>query len=167
MVIPLTDLCGNLFTEPVMLVETPSANVVVDAGSTVYYVCVGYDEDETDPPSITWKFGETPLTNGSSSLVTIYTKPVVLNNLTFTQSILELCGIQLKDDGNYSCSAIGSTNTTYTFELKVKVRLLILQCLDQEIGKIEVIVLKFSLKLLIAVLMGSCNCISLSYNCGK
>ena len=96
----------------------------------MYYVCVGYSESESDPPSITWNFGETLLTNGSRTLVTIYTKPLMLNNLTFTQSILELCGVQLKDDGNYSCSAIGSMNTTYTFELKVKVCLLILHAVS-------------------------------------
>ena len=148
-VTPLTGLCDNLFTGPVTLVETPSVNEVVDAGSTVYYLCIGYDDTESDPPSITWKFGETLLTNGSGSLVTIYTKPVVLNNLTITQSILELCRVQLKDDGNYSCSAIDSMNTTYTFELKVKVCLLILQYLDQEFWKIWVIVLKLSSKHLI------------------
>lgn len=113
-------------TESVMLVETPSADVEVDVGSTVYYVCVGYDE--TEPPSITWKFGETILTNGSQtdSLATVYTKEVVLNNLTFTQSILELCSVQVRNIGNYSCSAIGSTNVTYSFELKVRVCVLVL-----------------------------------------
>ena len=108
--------------ESVVLVEKPSANVEVDAESTVYYVCVGYDE--TDPPSITWKFGETLFTNRSSTLVSIYTNPVVLNNLTFTQSILELCSVQVRDNGSYSCSASGSTNASYSFELKVKVCLL-------------------------------------------
>ena len=109
------------FTESVMLVETPSAGVYVevDAGSTVYYVCVGYDE--LDPPSIMWKLGETVLTNGSGSLVTVYTKLVMLNNLTFTQSILELCGVQLENNGGYSCSAIGSMNSSYSFDLKVRV----------------------------------------------
>jgi hypothetical protein len=107
-----------------MLVETPSADVEVDAGSTVYYVCVGYDEFEPDhPPNITWKSGVTLLTNDSSSVANIYTKLVVLNNLTFTQSILELCSVQVQNNGGYSCSAIGSANTTYSFELKVRVSL--------------------------------------------
>ena len=113
-----------------MLVETPSADVEVDVGSTVYYVCVGYDE--TDPPSIMWKFGETVLTNGSQtdSLATVYTKEVVLNNLTFTQSILELCGVQAQNIGVYSCSAIGLTNVTYNFELKVRVCVLYILVLN-------------------------------------
>ena len=108
-----------------MLVETPKANVDVDARSTVYYVCVGYGED--DPPSITWRFGDRFLINGSminSASVTIYEKPVMLNNITFTQSILELCSVQVQDDGIYSCSAIGSSNASSSFELKVKVNLL-------------------------------------------
>ena len=111
------------FTGSVMLVETPSTGVEVDAGSTVYYVCVGYD-DELDPPNITWKFGNTLLKNDSS--VNIYTKLVELNNLTFTQSILELCGVQVQDNGGYSCSAIGSTNSTHSFDLKVKARTIII-----------------------------------------
>ena len=118
------------FTESVMLVETPSAGVYVevDAGSTVYYVCVGYDE--LDPPNITWKFGDKLLTNGS--LITVYTKPVVLNNLTFTQSILELCGVQLENNGGYSCSAIGSMNSSYSFDLKVRVSVTMI---NQELRK--------------------------------
>lgn len=107
-----------------MLVETPKANVEVDAGSTVYYVCVGYGDD--DPPSITWRFGDKVLTNDSTinsalSLVAIYEKPVVLNNVTFTQSILELCSVQTQDDGIYSCSAVSTSNASSTFKLKVKV----------------------------------------------
>ena len=104
-----------------MLVETPKANVDVDARSTVYYVCVGYGED--DPPSITWRFGDKLLTNDLAS-VTIYEKPVMLNNITFTQSILELCSVQVQDGGIYSCSAVGSSNASSSFELKVKVHLL-------------------------------------------
>ena len=111
-------LLSSTFTESVMLVETPSTGVEVDAGSTVYYVCVGYD-DEFDPPNIIWKFRDTLLTN-DSLLVNIYTKPLTLNNLTFTQSILELCGVQVQNNGGYSCSAIGSTNSTHSFDLKVK-----------------------------------------------
>ena len=126
----LSLLSSTSFTESVMLVETPSAGVEVDAGSTVYYVCVGYDE--LDPPSIMWKLGETVLTNGSGSLVTVYTKLVMLNNLTFTQSILELCGVQLENNGSYSCSAIGSTNSTYNFDLKVRVSVTMI---NQELRK--------------------------------
>ena len=130
----LSLLSSTSFTESVMLVETPSAGVVVDAGSTVYYVCVGYDE--LDPPNITWKFGDKLLTNGS--LITVYTKPVVLNNLTFTQSILELCGVQLENNGSYSCSAIGSTNSTYNFDLKVRVSVTMI---NQELRKrIDVVI---------------------------
>ena len=108
-----------------MLVETPSTGVEVDAGSTVYYVCVGYD-DELDPPNIIWKFRDTLLKNGP--LVNIYTKLVELNNLTFTQSILELCGVQVQNNGGYSCSAIGSTNSTHSFDLKVKASTMINSC---------------------------------------
>ena len=78
------------------------------------YVCVAFGEDE--PPNIFWQFGNDLLGNDTSSLVTVYETQVVENGLVFTQSILEMCSVELENAGNYSCTAnnsIGSNSSTF------------------------------------------------------
>ena len=88
------------------IVIAPNASITVDAGTTVTYVCVGYGEDE--PPNIIWEFGDQLLSNDTSSLVTIYDSQVVENGQVFTQSILELCSVEVENAGQYSCTANNS-----------------------------------------------------------
>ena len=94
---------------------TPNSSFEVDAGATVTYVCVAYGEDE--PPSIFWQFGNELLENGSSPLVNVYESQVVENNLVFTESILELCSVEVENAGMYSCTANnsrGSNSSAFT-----------------------------------------------------
>ena len=112
-------LCDLLFTEPPQLVVTPNASIEVDAGTTVTYVCVGYGEDE--PPNIIWEFGDQLLSNDTSPLVTIYESQLMENRLLFTQSILELCSVEVENAGNYSCTANnsrGSNSSTFTLNIR-------------------------------------------------
>ena len=97
----------------------PNASIEVDAGTTVTYVCVGFGEDE--PPNIIWRFGDQELTNDTSSLVTVYESQLIENGLVFTQSILELCSVEVDNAGMYSCTANnsrGSNSSTFTLSVR-------------------------------------------------
>ena len=111
----------TLYTEPPQLVVTPNSSIEVDAGATVTYVCVGFSQDE--PPNILWKFGDELLSNDSSPLVTVYESQVMQNGLNFTESILELCSVEVEDAGNYSCTANNSRGShSFGFTLSVRPR---------------------------------------------
>ena len=115
----------STFAEPPQLVVTPNASITVDAGTTVTYVCVGYGEDE--PPNIIWEFGDQLLSNDTSSLVTIYENQLMENRLVFTQSILELCSVEVENAGNYSCTANnsrGSNSSSFTLNVRSRSKLL-------------------------------------------
>ena len=100
------------------IVIAPNASLEVDAGTTVTYVCVGYGEDE--PPNIIWEFGDQTLNNDTSDLVTIYESQIMENRLVFTQSILELCSVEVENAGMYSCTANNSRGSnSSTFILNV------------------------------------------------
>ena len=110
-------LCPPL--EPAQIVIAPNASIEVDAGTTVTYVCVGYGEDE--PPNIIWEFGDQLLSNETSTLVTIYESQLMENRLVFTQSILELCSVEVENAGMYSCTANnsrGSNSSTFTLSIR-------------------------------------------------
>ena len=97
----------------------PSDSLEVDAGTTVTYVCVAFGVDE--PPNIFWQFGDTLLSNDTSALVTVYESEVVENGLTFTQSILELCSVEVDNAGEYSCTANnsrGSNSSSFTLNVR-------------------------------------------------
>ena len=118
-IVLITHFFLSTFTEPPQLVVTPNASIEVDAGTTVTYVCVGYGEDE--PPNIIWEFGDQLLSNDTSSLVTIYESQLIENRLVFTQSILELCSVEVENAGNYSCTANnsrGSNSSTFTLNVR-------------------------------------------------
>ena len=90
-------------------------NITV-AGSTAVLACVGYGG-----PSVTWSKNGVVL--GNNSRVTIYDSQVTEGGFTFAKSILEICGAQDTDSGQYSCSieSVGDTqmNDSATFELSV------------------------------------------------
>ena len=103
---------------------TPNSTFEVDAGATVTYVCVGFSQDE--PPNIFWRFGDELLSNETSSLVTIYESQVEGNNLVFTESILELCSVEVENDGMYSCTAnnsAGSSSSNFTLSVRPRSKL--------------------------------------------
>ena len=125
----------------------------MDVGNTVNYVCVGYGESED--PTIMWKFGEIPLTNDSS--VTIYQKRVVVNNLTFIQSILELCSVRVEDAGTYFCSAVNSVgkfNSTSNFVLNVRVCTYMYEYINTTID----FVMHHAMALILSMIIHGLNC---------
>ena len=91
-------------------------NITTVAGSTAVLACVGYGG-----PSVTWSKDGVML--GNNSRVTIYDSQVTEGGFTFAKSILEICGAQDTDSGQYSCSieSVGDTqmNDSATFELSV------------------------------------------------
>ena len=99
----------------VQIVVSPN-NLTADAGSTVVLACVGYGSPQV--PSVTWSKDGVVLVN--STWVTIFESQVTESGFTFVKSILELCGTQDADGGQYSCT-IGSeaSNTSAGFELSV------------------------------------------------
>ena len=103
------------------LVVTPNSTFEVDAGATVTYVCVGFSQDE--PPNILWQFGDELLSNDTSDLVTVYESQIMQNGLNFTESILELCSVEVENAGNYSCTANNSRGShSFGFTLSVRPR---------------------------------------------
>ena len=96
----------------------PCTYTKVHPQMTVITVCTAYGGDE--PPSIVWRFGDIPLTNDSSDLVKTLENQTIHNGLVFTESILELCSVDLNDTGVYSCIASNSRGSfSYSFTLDV------------------------------------------------
>ncbi len=94
-------------------------DVTVESGSTVFVTCVAYSEDIL---SITWiqNDNQTILDNSTSTRVTVYEELVTEGGLTFVQSILEVCSVEVADSGNYSCVASsGVRNDSTSFELTI------------------------------------------------
>ena len=97
---------------PPELIVTP-VDHDVNYGDTVLMVCVasGYPE-----PEVSWSHNGQLVDNASSPFVNIYNQVIVGNDsLTFTESIIEICGFELDDIGTFVCTATnveGSVNST-------------------------------------------------------
>ncbi len=102
----------------VTIVVAPE-DITTEAGSTVFITCVAYSENT---PSITWiqNDNQTILDNSTSTRVTVYEELVTEGGLTFVQSILEVCSVEVADSGSYSCVASnGVRNDSTSFELTI------------------------------------------------
>ena len=92
----------------------PNQTFAVDAGNTITFLCVA---SGNPTPSISWNREDTVLNNDSQ--VTVYEELVTENEVTFLQSILELCAEEA-DAGQYSCFANNTLgNDTASFVLTV------------------------------------------------
>ena len=117
----VTETCLTTYThaEHPQIVKFPNTTLEVYAGTTVTYTCVGYGEDE--PPDITWKFGDQLLSNGTSFLATIYNSQIIDDDdVVYSQSILELRSVEVKNSGMYSCTANnsrGSNSSTFILNI--------------------------------------------------
>ena len=104
-----------LSTANLQIVISPG-NITTAAGSTAVLACVGYGG-----PTVTWSKDGVMLANNSR--ITIYDSQVTEEGFTFAKSILEICGAQDMDSGQYSCSieSVGGTqmNDSASFELSV------------------------------------------------
>ncbi len=89
--------------------------MTVSEGDSIFLTCVSYGVPYS---AITWRKEGAELDN--SSRISIYNSPVIEQDLTFTQSILEICSSQLSDDGMYQCVAEnGASNDSVTFSISV------------------------------------------------
>ena len=87
-----------------------SNDTSADEGETVSLTCVGYGLPGVE---IRWVLDGETLTNISNTL--IYEREVVEGNMTFFQSVLQLCSVELTDAGSYFCvvsNGIMSTNSS-------------------------------------------------------
>ena len=104
-----------LSTANLQIVISPGS-ITTAAGSTAVLACVGYGG-----PTVTWSKDGVMLANNSR--ITIYDSQVTEGGFTFAKSILEICGAQDTDSGQYSCSIESESgsqlNDSATFELSV------------------------------------------------
>ena len=86
------------------IVIAPPPNTDADTNSTVLFTCVAYGNPT---PSISWYADYELLSNDTDSdtSVKIYNTVFEIEGVLFVQSVLELCGITLDDQGPYSCVA--------------------------------------------------------------
>ena len=83
--------------------------------TTASLTCVAYG---LPFPSITWNKNGTAVSN--SSLTSIYEETKSENGVSFVRSVLEICGSDLTDSGEYSCTADnGITSDSSNFMITV------------------------------------------------
>ena len=83
--------------------------------TTASLTCVAYG---LPFPSITWNKSGTAVSN--SSLTSIYEETKSENGVSFVRSVLEICGSDLTDSGEYSCTADnGITSDSSNFMITV------------------------------------------------
>ena len=86
---------------PVFILQPPDTDAPY--GSTVLLTCIAYG----DPiPSIDW-LNDTSLIENTNGVM-VYQDLVTDWDVTFSQSILEVCSVDLSDEANYSCVATNS-----------------------------------------------------------
>ncbi len=114
-------------TEPPKLVLVPSDSVI-SYGNTALLTCVAVsvEPDLPAPPTILWLKDSQLLSNstpGDDEGASVTVREVVfeVDGVVFTRSILELCGVTLEEEGQYSCVAEDSagTSTDVSFSLSI------------------------------------------------
>ena len=78
----------------------PEKDVHVDANDTVTFTCVVHG---SPLPHFTWSKNGINLHNDSQ--MTMREKQLTLRGISFTESVLEICGTKEEDSGMYSCTA--------------------------------------------------------------
>ena len=118
---------GLYTAEPPAIVMVPE-DTEVAYGSTVFLVCVAvsHEPDLPSPPTIVWEmeserlFTSDVAPGNTGANVTIQEEQFEVDGVTFTRSILELCGVTLEEEGRYSCIAEDSVGTdTASFNISV------------------------------------------------
>ena len=97
------------------------ADSVATVNSTVLFTCVVYGLPL--PSSVTWTFNNSALFNSTSSdySISIYHSEVEVGGAVFLQSVLEICGLEERQAGYYSCSSASSAgNDSEIFQLIVQ-----------------------------------------------
>ena len=91
-------------SEPPTIVMAPN-DTVVSINSTVIFVCVAYGYPF---PNISWQAGSERLENDTT--ISITTDLFYEDDLVFVRSLLQLCGVTVYDEGDYSCVAENSVD---------------------------------------------------------
>ena len=81
---------------PQVAIAPPDTEVMLT--NTVLFTCVGYGYPL---PAISWSFQGNEITNNSRVL--LFTDVLSLNGSVFIQSVLQLCGVESSDEGDYTC----------------------------------------------------------------
>ena len=90
-------------------------NIEINEGSTIIATCVGYGVPN---PSVAWIHDGNQLVNDSQ--VTIYEELLNEGDVIFVKSVIEICGVEVADSGDYSCMVANDNGTdTVTFNLNV------------------------------------------------
>ena len=98
------------------LLAYPDALVTAVSGSGGRLTCIAYGNPR---PRVAWLKDNTEIQNGSYS-VTIYETFIEETNVSFTQSIFEICSFLPEHEGNYSCfTENGFGNSSILFHIDV------------------------------------------------
>ena len=90
-------------------------DTVAEDGNTVIFTCVAVG---APPPYVSWTFEDYPLTNYSSSQITVYQDVLEETGILFTVGTLEICNVMSDNTGEYSCVASsGDRNVSVYFTL--------------------------------------------------
>lgn len=90
-------------------------------GNTLILTCVG---SGVPSPVVTWlKGGENVLTALDGSRVSVNSSDIEEGGVTFVQTTLEICSLELTDAGMYSCVATNDNGTeTHSLQVDVEAR---------------------------------------------
>lgn len=106
----------NISTGPdYLILGVISNDTSLAVGETALLICAGYGQPDVE---ITWSRNNEDIAN--ASLVTIYEEEVSHGVRSFKQSFLEVCSVDITDDGSYNCIArVGQATTTANTQLSV------------------------------------------------
>ena len=98
------------------LVIVPEDSTALE-GNTLIVTCVGYG---VPAPEMTWLKNGTEIVNGSG--VSVFLEDVVVDDLLFVQTTLEICGLNATEDaGTYACRASNDNGTVeHYFQVNVE-----------------------------------------------
>ena len=103
---------------PPQIILQPDDPTVVIATDTVQLHCVAYADPPQASLNISWSRDGDAV--NETELISIHEEQIEQGNITFTQSILQICSIGLDNIGNYSCIAENvAGNDSANFELIV------------------------------------------------
>ena len=111
------------------MVAIQPEDTLANYGDTVLLVCVVFSQDPRPyiPPNVLWYHDNELVTNYTSgddndgASVAIYEDTFEEMGVTFTRSVLELCGVTLEEEGDYSCVANDSIGTSRPASFNISV----------------------------------------------
>ena len=115
------DLCLSPSPDPPEIVMAPEELIEAREGNTVFLVCVAIG---TPLPSISWTHSDTGNRYESGTddgMHRVNEETVMVEGVEFVRSVLEICGIEMDDAGQYQCEAENSAGLSYaSFNITVE-----------------------------------------------